>query len=546
MSILSEALLDLRHLVHIWSIGGADPRFTRRMFPNARACRATDFAALTRAMTLPLPLDPAPGAALHGENDDIPAGYTYLGQFVNHDITNPTKAILLNNAKPAADRTPALDLDSIYGRGPAIDPGLYVPNGVDTGIKLETGPAIHGGDDIRTPNLPRKGQPGDPYREPNIAEPRNDDNLNVAQIHASFIMFHNEMVDELRCMGVKQDLFAKAQEQVRWHYQWVVLWDFLTRICGGAADITSRVGGLDTGSIAAPHFRYYIPSATPGVPLEFWAAAFRFGHAMVRPLYYLNDLLAGPVGTTFEPCHRRIPIFKYQSFADHPETDLRGGHYVPNNWKIAWNYFFPFGRQIKPWTFNFCPSAPAQPIDGPQKSMMLKPAITAALSKLPGAPGSPDVDLIENDLLLSALLDVPSGQSVAEEMLLTPLNASTLAAGVSGAFPTAMWTDTPLFYYVLREAEVERSGRSLGAVSRNIVVETLIGLLWDDLSSFLRKKPTWTPWAGARLNEPYTMAHFLTFAYRGKWGIDYPPRGPWRADVPKIRIVQPPCVVSTP
>ena len=117
-----------------------------------------------------------------------------------------------------------------------------------------------------------------------------------------------------------------------------------------------------------------------------------------------------------------------------------------------------------------------------------------------------------------------------------PISDCDLAKGVNAAaLPKALWNDTPLFYYILREAELERGGRSLGRVGRGIVVETLIGLLWCDPTSFLRVNPGWKPWAGAIGGQPYTMAHFLSFAYgSGDWKMKYPPRGPWRDDVPAM------------
>ena len=185
-----------------------------------------------------------------------------------------------------------------------------------------------------------------------------------------------------------------------------------------------------------------------------------------------------------------------------------------------------------------CEGVPMHPFDGPQRSMLIKPAITAALSNLPdrGPHGTSSPSLAERDLSLGDRLGMPSGQQVADAMGFDPIADIKLSEGVDAAgLPDALWNDTPLFYYILKEAELERGGRSLGRVGRGIVVETLVGLLWHDKTSFLRMKPDWTPWAGAVAGQPYTMAHFLSFAYgSGDWKMKYPPRGPWREDVPAM------------
>ncbi len=62
------------------------------------------------------------------DNPKIPAGYTYLGQFLDHDMTfDPTSELDRINDPAALEnfRNPRFDLDSLYGSGPADEPFQY-------------------------------------------------------------------------------------------------------------------------------------------------------------------------------------------------------------------------------------------------------------------------------------------------------------------------------------------------------------------------------------------------------------------------------------
>ena len=128
---------------------------------------------------------------------DIPAGFTYLGQFVDHDLTSDrTKVELGEHVSPGEliqGRSPSLDLDSLYGAGPLDeDSERFYSDGVHlkVGRTLEAEPGA--GFD-----LPRVGTGNDRQaRKANIPDLRNDENLAVAQTHAAFIRFHNRVVDE--------------------------------------------------------------------------------------------------------------------------------------------------------------------------------------------------------------------------------------------------------------------------------------------------------------------------------------------------------------
>ena len=175
-----------------------------------------------------------------GDNRRISAGFTYLGQFIDHDITfDPTSQLQKVNDPDALVnfRTPRLDLDSLYGAGPADQPYLYEWwTGDDRGIKL-----LVGDDD-----LPRNDQD-----RALIGDPRNDENLILAQLHLLFIRFHNRVVDHVRDdRGLTgAELLAEAQRIVRWHFQWIVGHDFLRRVLGdGGRRDHGPTGGRATRS----------------------------------------------------------------------------------------------------------------------------------------------------------------------------------------------------------------------------------------------------------------------------------------------------------
>jgi hypothetical protein len=139
------------------------------------------------------------GVAEPRDNPSIPAGFTYLGQFIDHDITfDPNSSLQRMNDPEALEnfRTPRFDLDSLYGRGPADDPFLYDQDAPEA-IKLLTGRMTEDdGSDVDEVDLPRNRQ-----GRALIGDPRNDENTFIAQLHLLFIFFHNACVDHVTNEG---------------------------------------------------------------------------------------------------------------------------------------------------------------------------------------------------------------------------------------------------------------------------------------------------------------------------------------------------------
>jgi Animal haem peroxidase len=405
-------------------------------------------------------------SANNPNNPSHTAGTTFMGQFIDHDITFDTTSAMGVPTEPGSSpngRTPSLDLDSVYGAGPVASPELY--DSVDHAkLRIATGGIFE--DLART---------SDGTNTAIIADPRNDENLMIAGLQCAFILFHNKAVDWARANGYADSAFDQARQLTTWHYHWVVLHEFLPLVVGQAlVDDVLRKGR-----------RFYKPRMREGfIPVEFQAAAYRFGHSMVRPSYRAN--LKGDDGNPFFAM-----VFDSAGEGQADPVDLRGGARAPRRF-IGWQTFFDFGDgEVKP-------------------NKKIDTRISTPLFELPlGAIASHDTpqSLPQRNLLRQLTWSLPSGQDVARVMgveRLTPPELRDLR-------PYGFDKSTPLWYYVLREAELRADGLRLGKVGGRIVAEVLIGLMQSDPSSFLVQKPAWTPTLTSA-GSAFRMKDFLTFA----------------------------------
>jgi len=265
------------------------------------------------------------------DNPNIPAGFTYLGQFVDHDITfDPNSSLQrMNDPEGLVNfRTPRFDLDSLYGRGPVETPYLYDQADPD-GVKLLVGRIINneGEREENQHDLPRNDfrDPTSPQQRALIGDPRNDENTFVSQLHLLFIKFHNKVVDRVRSDRPRlkgDNLFKEVQRIVRWHYQWVVIFDFLARtVPEGMLD---RLLVTDEDGLRKVRLRFYRPKLQPFMPVEFSAAAYRFGHSQVRGRYSINTTVQGK--PTFLPADQLPPKSEVFAFRT---ADFRGFRGLP-------------------------------------------------------------------------------------------------------------------------------------------------------------------------------------------------------------------------
>ncbi len=435
------------------------------------------------------------------DDSAIPAGYTYLGQFIDHDLTfDPTSSLQRRNDPDALHnfRTPRFDLDSVYGGGPTDAPFLYESDGVR--FRVQT---IHDGER----DLPRVPAPDRTQRRALIGDPRNDENVIIAQLHLAFLLFHNAVAETLD--GPPPERFRRAQQIVRWHYQWLVVHDFLRRIAGDAVihdilqDETYLVAtAADPARKAAlprPRLRFFGWRNQPFMPVEFAGAAFRFGHSMVRPAYALNSQLLQRMGAP-------LPIFAPGDTGDGgQDRDLRGFRERLPGWTIEWDRFFQTGAAL--------------PGPSLQRARRIDPTLAPGLSRLPFVePGSPQ-SLAERNLKRGRALGLPSGQAVARAMgIPRDLILDAEAMGLTGELADWFGADTPLWYYILAEAKIHQQGQRLGPVGGRIVAEVLLGLLTGDPLSYVRLDPGWTPEAGrygagkAAEQPVFEVPHLLRFA----------------------------------
>jgi Animal haem peroxidase len=401
-----------------------------RLFP--------DLPSFSAEQELLFALGRAGGLCDCGDEQDEPAslasvaaGWPFFGQFVAHDITADRSALQAHAdlSQLRNARSPRLNLEGLYGDGPVGHPFLFQRNDP---AKLLAAP---GGRDLL------RNTEGTAI----IGDPRNDSHVVMSQMHLAFVHAHNAFVDRARASGQPEArVFEAAARELIWNYQSVVLREFLPSLIG--AELTDLIVRGDR--------RYYRPRDQPFIPLEFADAAYRYGHSQIRHTYQLNA--AGGA----------VPIF----------PDLLGFRPVAAEHQIEWHRLFD------------APGAPpagrAKKIDG---------RLVGALIALPVAvTGVTEVEefhsLAVRDLVRGEGTGLPSGEAVARLMGEPPLTAEEIGASSAG------WSsETPLWYYILREADVRQAGDRLGPIGSRIVGEVLVGLLDLDPSSVLHAPESWKP-----------------------------------------------------
>jgi hypothetical protein len=373
----------------------------------------------------------------------VAAGWPFFGQYVAHDLT-ADRSPLRAHADLAAlrnMRSPRANLESLYGGGPAGSPYLFSRD--DPAKLLE-----NDGD------LPRN-QEGIAL----IGDPRNDVHVFMSQMHVAFIRAHTVLVDRLREDGVAEaELFDEARRSLVWHYQWLIVNEFMPVVAGGEL----------VRDLVATGPRYYRPDGDPFIPVEFADAAYRYGHSQIRQLYELQP--GGPL----------YPVF----------PDLIG--------------FGPIGERKVDWSLLFDvpgrpPAQRSKPMDGelPRSLIELPQAITGAVEDVAYR------SLAARDLERGQGTGLPSGEAVARAIGAAPLDEDELDLRRHG------WEgETPLWLYVLREASVREGGDRLGEVGGRIVAEVLYGVVVGDPESYLAVDPDWTPTLPAR-GESFRLADIL-------------------------------------
>ncbi|MEU9311175.1 heme peroxidase family protein [Streptomyces sp. NPDC048256] len=506
-------------------------RFSR-VGPRSRPAQQLDRNArteLAKAMT-----DPERD---HPDQPGVPSGFTYLGQFVDHDLTLDATAVRLEDEITVRQllqgRSPALDLDSLYGLGPAHrfdrrfyeDDGLRLKSGTTQGIPND--PSI-AGRPLTGFDLPRQGTGSlkSERRRALIPDPRNDENLVVAQVHAAFIRFHNRVVADLVGKGVSSAvLFQSARETVVKHYQWMLRHDFLRRI----------VDPEIVEDVFANGRRVFEPSPgehdLPTMPIEFSVAAYRLGHSMVRGRYNWNRIFDRGRGTL-------ELLFQFSGTsgtlspppADPADPESGDFERLPTNWIADFRRLFAFQEAVPERTDLLVPEAQfnlAKRID----TLLVDPLADLPLGSFGGRglprPAQAELNLAFRNLTRASMLRLATGQQMVEHFIdrkvdVEPLTAADIAQGggaqLSGELAEAVAQHTPLWFYILREAEVRGDGKLTGVGGR-IVAEVFHRAIEGSRHSIVRD-PFWRPFLSPveerNSQDVFEMTDLLLYAFEGR------------------------------
>ncbi|MEA5495819.1 MAG: heme peroxidase family protein [Limnoraphis robusta] len=413
-------------------------------------------------------------------NSNIPSVFTYLGQFIDHDITARTDRETeismisigdnVNDALQPADpqviinklkngRRPQLDLDSLYADGPALIPGGQVGASTEAQFLYDDETLLLKVQELdQFVDLPRAD------RKAKIADMRNDENIIISQLHAAFLKFHNVIACSLPQHLSPQSRYIYARQFVRWCYQYVVVNDYLRAVC--------EPNIVDDVLLNGP--RFYSPGFSGNsvfMPLEFSVAGFRFAHSMIRPFYQLNR-------------QSKVKIMNLLAVSkERPqESDLlekNGDNYqLKKQFSIDWQNFVRF--------------VSGKPI--PNLARKIDPQISQGLFdlQLDGVGANTFMShLAQRNLVRGYSLSLPTGQKMAQAFGFQPLTQEDLIdketnPKLKQALEYGGFGDrTPLWYYILKEAALQTGGNTLGALGSSIVAETIIGLVKQDPNSYL-------------------------------------------------------------
>jgi hypothetical protein len=418
-----------------------------------------------RSNCTPIPVDLIQGHA------PPPIVVTYFGQFVDHDLTfDSTPLREAGSCEPIYtinNRTPWLDLDHLYGDGPRSSRHWHLYESDDASFRVGHSP--FGGEPFDMP-FTHDGRPA-------LVDERNGENVIIRQIHAMFLKLHNVAVRELPISLPPRERFDRARDRVRWQYQWLVRSWYLREICH--PEVYEAV--IEKGDRRIDWLRDGF-----AMPVEFSLAAMRFGHSMVRPEYRLNSLPPEKSGSGV------IPL-----------TDLFGvknKELLDSRLKVDWSLL------------------------SKENAMSIDTALVEPLFKLPDEdinlfvrtpiPHPPNA-LAFRTLSRGAAMRLPTGQQVTAalgESVIAETPPEYKADPWGPLHSVGLAEETPLWYYILLEAQLDPGtrtagatkiggvGATLGRVGSRIVAEVIEGSLQLDPTSFLRRKELgWKP-------EPWTTA----------------------------------------
>jgi hypothetical protein len=390
---------------------------------------------------------------------------TYWGQFVDHDITFEDRSILgpnpTNINELVNERTSWFDLDCVYGTA-----NQYLTEENGTKFLIVTNA-------VGEEDLPRDQLTGQAL----IADTRNNENLIIQHIHLAFLRFHNRIVSELsvNTLLTPVELVSQAKRIVTNHYQHMVINEYIKKII--LAEEFNRLFVNEFNILGSK-----IYTETPKMPIEVAGAMYRFGHAIIRNQYYLN-------------ANEELPIFSLKK-----PLDMRGMRPLPPGLHLDWHLFTPMPN------FN-----------GFQVTEKINPYLVQNLFQLPLDNND---SLSRRNLVRGNVYQLPSGQSIAKflgvpyldntnpdpnfhvNIALEPNFAAENALDPAEVITpetliflnNTFGSETPLWFYTLREAEVFGNGNCLGPVASRVVGEFFYSLLKKSNTSILNNP--FTPTVG--------------------------------------------------
>lgn len=426
-------------------------------------------------------LGPMDGGSIPKFTTSIPLGMIFFGQFMDHDITFDTTSSFSKINSPnqiANTRSAQLDLDCVFGGGPEDEPFMYASR--SDGFFLLTGKTNNNATQVA--NLEKHDLARNGKNIAIIGDPRNDENRIISQLQLAMIRFYNAVYSDIKTASPglsPEEIYAQAKMSVTWHYHWIIINEFLPALCGKfvVRDI------LGNGR------KFYRPKEHAFIPVEFSVAAYRFGHSMIAQNLKLQK--TGVAHNIFSPQFG-------QGFAK-----------ISNlNQVIEWETLFDFDGSY-------------------QRAEKIDSTLATDLLDLPFIPSTnpDDRSLAVRNLRRGQSFLLPSGENVAECIGRPAGEISTVHDFVKNKVTPHnidMSSGTPLWYYILTEAEVigrmddeltYTHGEGLGPVGARIVAEVILGLLELDENSYLGSNRDWYPTLGA--NNNYTMKDLLTKSLTG-------------------------------
>ena len=402
----------------------------------------------------------------------IPAVYTYFGQFIDHDTTARTDrdgdVTSIGNYEPVGGldpdliitklkngRRPELDLDCVFGDGPALAAQGNVQ------LKPRTESQVLYDDQFKMRLFDQNGRRDlirSTDRSAVIPDARNDENLNVSQLQCAMIAFYNKAYDA--APGNPELKHIRARRLCRWAFQYVTINDYLMTVCDPMVVQDTLLNG--------PRFLGAAAGRQAFMPLEFSAAGFRFAHSMIRPSYRPNG------GTQPQPIMNLLGFASKDAFfAPAPN----GFEQLKAEFVIDWNYFVAGGTHT-------------------QFARKIDTRISMGLGELPFAARSDDPilgHLARSNLMRAKNLSIPTGQAMADAFGVFPLTPKDILDGDDPAISAVVKEyffhhRSPLWYYVLLEAKLQQQGQRLGEVGSRIVCETIVGMIKQDPNSYLHNR----------------------------------------------------------